>query len=249
MFVSGCVWESPMASVIATLPHCHTGAQRGARTHDPEIKSLMLYRTELAGPGGSPSAAVCASPDSSGREWWGRWGRRRSGGRWRGLRRWWRRAGRRGRVPAPRRRNQRPACRWSRALAQLWGWWRAQLRVRGRRRWRPRGIRSPRPLSTHAGWRCCLRTRRLRDVGRLVVYLCSAKIIKVIKDTDLRPCVQRKNPTVTRRVCHSQIIRWNVTVVSSWQTWTNCAVSLITSGTVSVTQFMVLALERETFMF
>ena len=24
-------------------------AQRGARTHDPEIKSLMLYRTELAG--------------------------------------------------------------------------------------------------------------------------------------------------------------------------------------------------------
>ena len=26
-----------------------TIAQRGARTHDPEIKGLMLYRTELAG--------------------------------------------------------------------------------------------------------------------------------------------------------------------------------------------------------
>ena len=24
-------------------------AQRGARTHDPQIKSLMLYRSELAG--------------------------------------------------------------------------------------------------------------------------------------------------------------------------------------------------------
>ena len=55
-----------------------------------------------------------------------------------------------------------------------------------------------------------LRTRRLRDVGRLVVYLCSAKIIKVIKDTDLRPCVQRKNPTVTRRVCYRTLLMHNM---------------------------------------
>ena len=39
-------WSIPVANLESKIKHYHDKmfAQRGARTHDPEIKSLMLYR-------------------------------------------------------------------------------------------------------------------------------------------------------------------------------------------------------------